>query len=350
MSKDSKSVALLVAVALLIGGTFFLTVTREHKNADIDIKGETQATTTDISVSTSSESTYEPPQYLAEYEAQNWFLVHNKKYGYSYYQPEMYPNYFHIETFTGAAESKSLDVFVQEIFELNKSDDNPNIKEESVTEPKKTDIHGTPAYEMVITGVFDAPDRGFLVDLPSRFIFMESPRGAKLMLYYPVDTRPNNVYAQIMKSFRVSETLIPPKESPQDWQEIIRESYSISFPANIFKPLEDAVSEKDLLLTSVEEGVYGFMSASVKDQVFDPLNIQGMYGKIDDAKKFSIQGRDWYQYGSGDAGCGSYIYVTALAQKQTLQVVFGSCPEEDAYPIIDDEPLQRQILETVTFE
>lgn len=349
MSKDAKSVVLLVSVALLIAGTFFLAITREHTQDGLSVESEIQATTTEISIATSSQIVYVEPQILPAYELQDWFLVHNKKYGYTYYQPDIRPLHFMIETFTEARD-KDLETFVQEIWKLNQTNRNPYLENESMTQPLLVDLEGRLAYQATVTAGFDGGDRSFMVDGTYTFLFIDAPNGVKLMVYYPLDTRPNNVYAQIMKSLRVSETLIPPKESPQYWQEIKSVGYVISFPANLFKPAAIEQSEKDLLLTSVEEGVYGYMSASTKDHVFDPLNIQGMYGKIDDAVKLSIGGRDWYQYGWGDAGCGSYIYETALAQEQTLQVSFSSCPEEDAHPIIDDEPLQRQILETVTFE
>ncbi len=122
----------------------------------------------------------------------------------------------------------------------------------------------------------------------------------------------------------------------------------MSYPSNLLKKLEDSTLE-GVYLTSTEDDVYGGAFIGVEDKVFDPNNIEGMYGKIEDAKKVSIQGRDWYRYGSGDAGCGSDIYETGLDSGQTLKVSFSTCPEVDVYPIAEDELLKLKILETFIF-
>lgn len=277
-----------------------------------------------------------------------WEKVIDKKYGFSYSSPPGNINeYFFITTVERPEDLKS---YVQYIWEINKNDKNPNTQGKEISEIKSISINNNLGYQFSLTKSFssDYEGSGYILDEPNLFTFFETQQGTKIITRGPLksNNRGEQVYLLILNSFIIDSTLIPKNEEPMNWQTISRQSFSFKFPGNLLT-LNTTINSKDrIYLSDSIEGMRGGVMVSVKDEKFDPTNIVGMYGVVNNSKRVEIGNKVWYSYVWGDGGAMSQIYLTDIMGNNTLQVSFGSMPEEEVYPISTDINLQKSILET----
>lgn len=102
----------------------------------------------------------------------------------------------------------------------------------------------------------------------------------------------------------------------------------------------------DSVLLGVADSKNGSIAISVIIKLFDPKNIMGLYGKIDDAEKLTVGGRDWYLYHDGDAGCGGITALAAL-KNQTISLQFGSCEGDTKPYVAENQDLINAVLASV---
>ncbi|MBX4211125.1 hypothetical protein KW783_04120 [Candidatus Parcubacteria bacterium] len=163
-------------------------------------------------------------------------------------------------------------------------------------------------------------------------------------LYIPVSNYPDNkkTFATDVPKILSTFKFTSPQADTSGWKTYTntKEDLSFKYPADVFT----TVKETDLWFGS---GVTGTLSVKINPQPFDPTNIQGMYGKIENAVPVSFSGGTGYKYQWGDAGCFAKIIERAVGQK-TIRVTFGSC-EGDKNFIADDTEFQTKFLSTFNF-
>lgn len=91
----------------------------------------------------------------------------------------------------------------------------------------------------------------------------------------------------------------------------------------------------------------GSIIVNILERKFDPSNIIGIFGKVDNAKRVIIGNKQGYQFGEADAGCAGVATQTSIENK-TLRVFISSC-ENDKNPIAHNQNEIDAILSTFKF-
>jgi hypothetical protein len=274
-----------------------------------------------------------------------WELFTDKKYGYEYLRlfNDTYHQGFDIHTFNSTS---TLDTFVKEFWNFNK-----------VETYKKVTISNNESYQFFLDTELRWPvswSRGIGISfngVKNLVTVIDNGAGVKIIVIFPYD---DEEYKKMFESLRVDKNLIPKKANPSDWTEITGLGFSFKYPANLFKPavVPEELSTSNIYyytLDNSEEGVYGGVSILVKNKKFDPTNIVGIYGVVENPKVVKMGDRNAYRYLEGDAGCGHQKVLTALGEDKTLEILFSSC-HDYVYPLYQEEELIQSILDTFEFK
>lgn len=170
-------------------------------------------------------------------------------------------------------------------------------------------------------------------------------------------------FATINKS---SKSAVPAQESAEEkpgaintteqqpntiagWNMYINETNGFSFEyPPIFEKSSDVVSKDlytGLAAFEVKKDKSGFI-VGIENKKFDPNNIDGLYGKIENNKitKIVADGVNGVMYRESDAGCAANLVLFPLKDK-TLHLTFSVCEKELEQSITDT--YRNQILSTL---
>lgn len=273
-----------------------------------------------------------------------WKLFTDKKYGYEYLRlfNDTYHQGFDIHTFNSTS---TLDTFVKEFWNFNK-----------VETYKKVTISNNESYQFFLDTELRWPvswSRGIGISfngVKNLVTVIDNGAGVKIIVIFPYD---DEEYKKMFESFRVDKNLIPEKVKPSDWTGVEGMGFSFKYPANLFKsidiPNEKNVSNSYSYRLSSYENIYGDIYISVENKKFEPNNIVGIYGAVENPEVVKMGDRIAYRYLEGDAGCGHQKVLTALGEDKTLEILFSSCYDY-VYPLYDEEELMQSILDTFEFK
>ena len=277
-----------------------------------------------------------------------WKLFTDRKYGYEYLR--LYDDYhaqkFDVNVF---AATSTLEVFVKNFWEFNK-----------VEAYKKVTISDSEAYQFVLNNKLSWPEgSGISFEGEKRLVtIIDNAAGAKIVIVFPYsedvdDEEDSAIYKKMFESFRADKNLIPEKVKPSDWTGVEGLDFGFRYPANLFKSVAVPDELNDLntysYWLSSHENLYGDVSVYVKSEKFEPNNIVGIYGAVENPEVVKIGDRIAYRYLEGDAGCGHQKVLTALGEDKTLEILFSSCYDY-VYPLYEEEELMQSILDTFEFK
>lgn len=344
--KINKTYIFLLLVCLVMAATTIIGLTQKSPQLHND-----ESTSVQIAVSPEIVPTSTP---VTEYEIvdqentaeggdnnsfDTWELITNKKHGFSYHRPKSgYPFYVDVDY-----NPNSLEAFANDLWNRNKYDTNPYVQGKSVSEIMKTTINESTAYQFTVSKSFVTGSGQYVLDEPFLFTIFATASGTKLISRIPVADRQRD---NVLNSFVVNSALIPANQEPGDWRKVVASRYEFQYPANLFRVAENAADR--IYLEDVDVNMRGGVIISATNQLFDPAQIEGMYGPIENPEPVAINNHMWYSYVWGDAGATARIYMTGMPTG-TLRVSFGSTPDEEVYPIVYDTHLQTEILKTFSF-
>ncbi|MDO8667628.1 MAG: type II secretion system protein [bacterium] len=269
-------------------------------------------------------------------DTNDWQIYYNEKYGYQYKTPV---NRSSFEVLTVEAVKQPIDEYAQEIWQINKDDNNPNIKNKFISNLLTTKVDGRDAFTFNIIGSFQWQTGGWQIEKERTFIFTANKLGTVFLINFLKDDK---ISQEILKTFKINEDWVKPKVVDSQWLQYSKLSgVSFKYPGTVFSI---AGKEENYVYFNSKRGT---LSLTLTDKKLDPNNIEDMYGKIEKFETIKVGNNAGYKYKMGDAGCLATIVKTAVSDK-TLVISFGSCPA-DLYYIDEDNDLQKQILATFKF-
>lgn len=190
--------------------------------------------------------------------------------------------------------------------------------------------------------------KGFIVPLLLALIALLLAGGAYV---YVQKNQTNQLVTGNVALPQATSTTPTSNSQTADWKTYTNVQYGFSFkyPNNYSNTdpsssLALASAPQALFNLAVKDG--DIMQVYVLNKVFDPTNIQSLYGKIQNPEMLTIDNKDAYGFGNADAGCSQKVIEMALG-RQTLKFSFSSC-EGNKAPFLGSD-LQNQILSTFKF-
>lgn len=92
--------------------------------------------------------------------------------------------------------------YAQRIWDRNKNDDNPNIKNKTISPIQTVTFAGRTAYQFNLTVSYSDGCGGYLLDEETTYVFVDRSDGLKFQIYYPAGVKD---FEQIASSFKFTQ-------------------------------------------------------------------------------------------------------------------------------------------------